>query len=191
MKTMFYLQSFARCSALFITLAAATCNALGADPPKSALKPSFALKVGNFLFRMIDRTAHEAQPSARPVVQARAQVQPRFNDSADTDQPVVVQSSYSPGTGVSKTSNLQPRTPQPGIAAQDPAVTATITPPVMPATQASATKPVASATVPLAAYLGTGWVKSPFPPYNTLDIAGITSGSLAKDPSTGKIFRVP
>ena len=188
MKTMFYLQSFARCSALLITLAAATCSALGADPPKPAPKPSFALKVGNFLFRMIDRTAHEAQPSARPVVQARAQVQPRFNESADTDQPVVVQSSYSPGAGVSKTSNSQQRVPQPGIAAQDPA---SINPSVVPASLTSALKPVAPPPVPLAAYLGTGWVKSPFPPYNTLDVAGISSGSLAKDPSTGRIFRVP
>jgi len=36
-----------------------------------------------------------------------------------------------------------------------------------------------------------GRVKSPFPPYGELDVSGMQSGSLAKDPSNGKIFRVP
>ena len=36
-----------------------------------------------------------------------------------------------------------------------------------------------------------GRVKSPYAPYNELDVAGLPSGSLAKDPNTGQIFRVP
>jgi hypothetical protein len=36
-----------------------------------------------------------------------------------------------------------------------------------------------------------GRVKLPFPPYNELDVSGMPSGSLAKDPSTGKVFRLP
>jgi hypothetical protein len=36
-----------------------------------------------------------------------------------------------------------------------------------------------------------GFVKSPFPPYHELDATGMISGSLARDPITGKIFRVP
>lgn len=36
-----------------------------------------------------------------------------------------------------------------------------------------------------------GRVKSPFAPYNELDVSGMQSGSLAKDPSNGKVFRVP
>ncbi len=36
-----------------------------------------------------------------------------------------------------------------------------------------------------------GRVKSPYPPYRELDVTGLPSGSLAKDPQTGKIFRVP
>ncbi len=36
-----------------------------------------------------------------------------------------------------------------------------------------------------------GRVKVPFPPYNELDVSGLTPGSLAKDPSSGKVFRVP
>lgn len=34
-------------------------------------------------------------------------------------------------------------------------------------------------------------VKSPFPPYGELDVTGLPSGSLAKDPVTGRIFKVP
>ncbi len=36
-----------------------------------------------------------------------------------------------------------------------------------------------------------GFVKSPYEPHNELDATGLSSGSLAKDPTTGKIFRVP
>ena len=35
------------------------------------------------------------------------------------------------------------------------------------------------------------FVNSPYPPNRKLDVAGLSSGSLAKDPTTGKIFRVP
>ncbi len=34
-------------------------------------------------------------------------------------------------------------------------------------------------------------VKSPYPPFTELDVAGLPSGSLAKDPATDKIFRLP
>ncbi|TAE78123.1 MAG: hypothetical protein EAZ65_03060 [Verrucomicrobia bacterium] len=34
-------------------------------------------------------------------------------------------------------------------------------------------------------------VVSPFAPYNVIDVEGFKSGALAKDPSNGKIFRVP
>jgi hypothetical protein len=36
-----------------------------------------------------------------------------------------------------------------------------------------------------------GFVKSPFPPYHELDATGMISGSLARDPTNGKVFRVP
>lgn len=36
-----------------------------------------------------------------------------------------------------------------------------------------------------------GRVKVPFPPYRELDVSGMPSGSLARDPTSGKIFRVP
>lgn len=34
-------------------------------------------------------------------------------------------------------------------------------------------------------------VVSPYAPYNVIDVEGFKSGQLAKDPSNGKIFRVP
>jgi hypothetical protein len=36
-----------------------------------------------------------------------------------------------------------------------------------------------------------GRVKLPFPPYSELDVSGMPSGSLAKDPTSGRIFRIP
>jgi len=36
-----------------------------------------------------------------------------------------------------------------------------------------------------------GFVHSPYPPYQELDATGMTPGSIARDPITGKIFRVP
>ncbi len=34
-------------------------------------------------------------------------------------------------------------------------------------------------------------VISPYSPYNVIDVEGFRSGQLAKDPSNGKIFRIP
>jgi len=34
-------------------------------------------------------------------------------------------------------------------------------------------------------------VISPYAPYNVIDVEGFRSGQLAKDPSNGKIFRIP
>ncbi len=34
-------------------------------------------------------------------------------------------------------------------------------------------------------------VISPFAPYNVIDVEGFRTGQLAKDPSNGKIFRIP
>jgi hypothetical protein len=45
---------------------------------------------------------------------------------------------------------------------------------------------------PTAETTGTpGRVISPYAPYNVIDVEGFKSGALAKDPSNGKIFRVP
>ncbi len=67
--------------------------------------------------------------------------------------------------------------------------------PSTPQNQASVDKPNAAATS------GTflrgkksgkeGRVISPYPPYRELDVTGLTSGSLALDPTTQKVFEVP
>ena len=45
---------------------------------------------------------------------------------------------------------------------------------------------------PTAETTGTaGRVISPYAPYNVIDVEGFKPGALAKDPSNGKIFRVP
>lgn len=36
-----------------------------------------------------------------------------------------------------------------------------------------------------------GRVKSPYAPYSELDVTGLPSGSLALDPTTQKVFRIP
>lgn len=36
-----------------------------------------------------------------------------------------------------------------------------------------------------------GRVRSPYPPYLELDASGVLPGSLARDPATGKVFRIP
>ena len=46
--------------------------------------------------------------------------------------------------------------------------------------------------VPVATFTNKpGRIKSPYPPFNELDVTGLPPGSLAKDPSTGKVFRLP
>jgi hypothetical protein len=36
-----------------------------------------------------------------------------------------------------------------------------------------------------------GRVVSPYPPYQELDVTGLSSGSLALDPTTDKVFQIP
>lgn len=36
-----------------------------------------------------------------------------------------------------------------------------------------------------------GYVKSPYSPYNVIDVGGFRSGELAIDPTTNQVFRVP
>lgn len=48
-----------------------------------------------------------------------------------------------------------------------------------------------SKPVPVAEKIREGLVKSPYAPHVPLDVQGLPSGTLAKDPVTGKLFRVP
>ena len=44
---------------------------------------------------------------------------------------------------------------------------------------------------PVATEIRPGMVKSPFAPHVPLDVQGLPSGALARDPVSGKLFRVP
>lgn len=57
-----------------------------------------------------------------------------------------------------------------------------------PSTPAPAPRPTYPDARPTA---NPNQVISPYAPYNVIDVEGFKSGALAKDPSNGKIFRVP
>lgn len=58
--------------------------------------------------------------------------------------------------------------------------------------QAAQYGPVPQGGYPIASWSGNpGLVISPFPPHRLVDVRGIPSGALVRDPSTGGIFRKP
>lgn len=61
-----------------------------------------------------------------------------------------------------------------------------------PGRDGSASSGVDPGDIPTATKTGKpGRVKVPFPPYSELDVSGMPSGSLARDPTSGKVFRLP
>ncbi|MEQ1749608.1 MAG: hypothetical protein ABL974_09320 [Prosthecobacter sp.] len=66
-----------------------------------------------------------------------------------------------------------------------------LTVPAAPPTPQAAVNPVPRPTISFANSASYGRVKMSFPPYTELDVQGLASGSLAQDPISGKIFRVP
>lgn len=60
-----------------------------------------------------------------------------------------------------------------------------VTPPAPPVTRPREEYPSAERTN------NSNQVISPYSPYNVIDVEGFRTGQLAKDPSNGKIFRVP
>lgn len=67
----------------------------------------------------------------------------------------------------------------------------TVTVPTSPSTPQVAATPVPRPVIPFATSVSFGRAKMPFPPYTEVDVQGLASGSLAKDPTSGKVFRVP
>ena len=63
-------------------------------------------------------------------------------------------------------------------------------PPVQTTVRTSTVKPDLSA-VQTAEKVSFGLVKSPYPPHSLLDVQGMRPGSLAEDPASKKLFRVP
>lgn len=83
-----------------------------------------------------------------------------------------------------------PYAPQPvdpyGNTQADPTSPPPVTPPVTPPPAPTAGGyPTAQRTA------NPDQVISPYEPYNVIDVAGFTSGQLARDPSNKKIFRIP
>ncbi|WP_050026880.1 hypothetical protein [Verrucomicrobium sp. BvORR034] len=95
----------------------------------------------------------------------------------------VTTTSNSPVTSPDSTPAPEPRRQEPTVA--DEPSTASNSKPSTPSPAASGAPLVGSKTAK------PGRVKSPYPPYNELDVTGLSSGSLAMDPTTQKVFRVP
>ncbi|WP_156345036.1 hypothetical protein [Verrucomicrobium spinosum] len=94
----------------------------------------------------------------------------------------VTTTSNSPVMTPDSTPTPEPRRQEP--VADEPNTTANLKPST-PSPAASGAPLVGSKTAK------PGRVKSPYPPYNELDVTGLSSGSLAMDPTTQKVFRVP
>lgn len=93
----------------------------------------------------------------------------------------------SPGTNSRPDDALTPDPGAPGsISPRDPSDPGPNAPPKEGADHSTGSVPTAE-RVPNRA----GRVKSPYPPYRELDVSGLPSGSLAKDPVSGRIFRIP
>jgi len=89
------------------------------------------------------------------------------------------------------------RPPEPEVGSYEP-LPGNTPPPAPPETRPAPPEPrPAPAPIPRPSYPVArttdrpGYVLSPYAPYNVIDVHGFKSGALAKDPSNGKIFRVP
>lgn len=79
-----------------------------------------------------------------------------------------------------------------GSAAPETAPGGVVTSPSAPAPEPPASPKIDPGSVPVATRSDkAGRVKSPYPPFRELDVTGMSSGSLAKDPVSGKVFRLP
>lgn len=88
--------------------------------------------------------------------------------------------------GAASERSRRPEAPGPG---DQPIPPAAVEPPTAP--EKSSQRPSTEAVPTATRGSKPGRVKVPFPPYNELDVSGMASGSLAKDPATGKMFRLP
>jgi len=107
---------------------------------------------------------------------------------AEKEKPAPVMKEESPPPSVvEKTS---PPTPEPPKSFMGPS---TSTPASTPSTDTTATSTPSPSSSPMVGSKTStpGRVKSPYAPFNELDVTGLPSGSLAMDPTTQKVFRVP
>jgi len=134
----------------------------------------------------------QSTAGGRPVMGSNVAGQTRYEQLAvnATAPSVNVANAKRPSTPASQ---VEPRTgtpttqPSPQTGTNAPQGTAAGSQP----TPSSAAAPGSAKVFPTATFLGYGRVRVPFAPFSTLDVTGLPSGSLAKDPVSGQIFRVP
>ena len=187
MKPSYRHQSAAgRCAALVLALVTVTMSALGADPPAPAPKqPGFFSRLGNAISRLTDRSQRIAEVNAKKAAEPSAK-----KADPPAGRPVIMQkpeaaASASGGQAAPDNPDSKPATPP-----SDAHPTSSVTAAKDPATKAG-NKEGEAKVYPTATFLYYGRVRCPFPPYTILDVEGLHSGSLAKDPASGQIFRVP
>jgi hypothetical protein len=105
---------------------------------------------------------------------------------------------YSPGMGGdTETGQFEPVPGRNGPQPPPPVAPRPTSPRIDPDMDVADSEPPPSAPAPRPAYpdakrtANPNQVISPYSPYNVIDVEGFKSGALAKDPSNGKIFRVP
>lgn len=125
-------------------------------------------------------TEYATAPATGPVP-----TQPAVPETDPPPPPSVVGPAPTPAHAVKENVPAPPPQPKPApTPAPEPTVTQTSGPEAKPATAASVPTGTKVPSRP-------GRAKSPYPPYRELDVTGLPSGSLAKDPVSGKVFRVP
>ena len=174
-----------------------TCIVCRADatgqPQPPPQRPNVFERIGNFIYNITNRTERSMVPDypvsrSEVLYQRRAPSAPQKGDSTRYLEPTPAGS-----ISASKPSAIAPQKPpvplpdtasKPGISAKQPGLQ-----------DKQAPKPDVKADGKdyLMATPGSkpGRAKSPYPPFRELDVAGLPAGSLAMDPVSGKIFRVP
>ena len=131
-----------------------------------------------------------AAPRVAPDVQADKKLPPPVK--TDPPQPKTLPPNQVADNATVNNKKAWQSVPTEGLTPTTPVTT--VTPPVeqtQPSTPATPPAGNNSATLTGSRTGKDGRVKSPYPPYNELDVSGLPTGSLAMDPTTGKVFRVP
>ena len=141
--------------------------------------------------------------SLLPAIDTEVASRPRRSEPARQETVVVAPTQDRPSTS-EPTKKMAPTAPLPSVAEVPPPPVGTTSPgpkaaePETKPKQADSPAP-STADNPAEPKFPTGKrspdhpgrVVSPYPPHNELDVSGLPSGSLAVDPTTSKVFRVP
>lgn len=136
-------------------------------PPKEIVKNT-----------VVESKAPAPKPAPKKIETPPVTIKPATEEALPSEAPAPA-----PATPPKPEPKIEPpvATNTPVASNDKPAVESKITPPA----PSSGGLPVGSRTDK------PGRVKSPYPPYNELDVSGLQSGSLAMDPTTQKVFRLP